>query len=191
MNAPGVRRCRRCPQPAKDDSDFCPACHDKQKLYQRKAMEKKRRGWEKKKLCTRCGRKRKPRHPWGCMRCLMLLGRLRRREGDVKQKRDRVAARIRLETRADGRTRRRYHGKHRGRASGAEMDEETLREIREATQRCADGLAIARAPEHAELPAIQRAEAIKAALSYLHLAGRFITEMLERHRYPMEPKSSE
>jgi hypothetical protein len=83
----------------------------------------------------------------------------------------------------NGKTSLRYVGQaRRGVPSTSVLDEHDCKQIVAEVQRAMSGLAYAHALP-AELPRSQRKDAVRAALSRLALARRFIDETLERHKY--------
>lgn len=179
-----ARPCRWCPRPAKDDSEYCAECHEKQKGYQRKAMALLRSARRKRRLCLWCPR----RAIHGKRLCSIceIRHETRRVKSAVKRRRDLIADRTDMVTEGDGRTRRRFRGRRKGRQSSAVMDDESIRAVRDEIRDLEDGLVAARSAEIEALPRIQRREHLLAALSHADVARRFLEEMLERYNYPME-----
>lgn len=170
-----------CREEHADDSLFCSAHRDSERARQKAFRRQRRQEWEAKRLCTRCGRKRKPGHGWGCPKCIIELGATQYRFVTTHvHKSKRIASRTEVDP--DGRTR--YRGQERrGRQSAQQTDESDLLEAKKAIDKAIAGLALARSPEVQQLPRIQREAAKREALAQADHGSRFIEGVLERNRY--------
>lgn len=175
-----------CPAICADDSSLCPAHRDAQRRRVRLAVRKKRARWRRAGLCTRCGRKRKPGHGWGCPKCIVAVDAVPRRLVTTHvNKSARIAARTEAvdEHAADGYRRTRYRGQdRRGRQSNQQIDEQDLDDAIERLRRGKAGLALARSAEVQQLPRVQRDEAKHEALAHIDHGLRFAEDVLERNR---------
>jgi hypothetical protein len=177
--------CDRAPD---DDCNECSHHRAASKERRIRYRVKQRREWLKKKLCLRCGGKRKQGRTW-CAACLIKLDRLRTADRD--KQRDKMPDRTTRESEADGYARTRYHGQsRRGQQPGWQLDDQDLDEAISLLQRTKQGLELARDAEAAGTPRIQRQEIKDAALALAAQASRFVDEVLDRNRFGQRAKSA-
>ena len=170
-----------CTAEPSDDCNECPPHRlDSQKRRRRHRL-KNRRLWAKKRLCLRCGGKRKQGRKW-CAKCLIREDRARSLAED--KQRDNNAERVTREVEGDGYARTRRHGQaRRGQQPWWQLDAQDLDDAIVLLQRTKAGLELARDAEAAEMPRVQRQEIKHAALALAAHAGRFIDEVLDRNHY--------
>lgn len=170
-----------CNEPPGDASNECPKHQADSKKRKRRHRLKMRRLWTKKKLCLRCGRKRRKGSKW-CHRCLVKAGKLRELEQD--KQRDNEPDRVTREVEGDGYARTRRHGQpRRGQQPWSQLNDQDLVDAIDRLQRARQGLALAASAEVAQLPRVQRDEIKNAACAHAAHAKRFIAEVLERCGY--------
>jgi len=176
-------KCTRCGSPADGDSLLCVPHREADLKYQRKSKKKLRRQRRKEGRCAMCGCKA---DLYRCLPCQAkhcassVTG-----VSDGVQKFDEQLERIRSRTflEADGRVR--YRGRERrGRQSVADLDSKDLALVRTYLAKYEAAIDYARRPEAADVPRIQRDEAVRAANDYLRLAGRFANDILVRNGEP-------
>ncbi len=174
----------RCTYPgcAAMASDTCLLC-DAHKEEANKRTKRVRSDWKGKKRCTRCGGRRSPRSRWGCVTCLIKVGRAKQ---VAKTKHKTKTERLRANTAVDAEGRVRYHGKaKRGAPSKATNNADAVADMRKALQRGEEALALVESDEVKALPRIQREEVKLAALAPFDLLRRTARELLEANRYPL------
>lgn len=171
--------CTRCDAAAGEDSNECPTHQAEIKKYRRRYWLKARRIWTQKKLCLRCGDKRRKGSKW-CEPCLIKAGRLRALALDqqLDQSRDRTVEVIER----DGFTRKRYVGQsRRGKPSRKRLDEQDLRDARANVDRALEAYAYASSAEVAAMGLVQRKAIDDAATHVVARATRHLGDVLARH----------
>lgn len=189
-----------CPDPARDDAGTC-AKHGKQKARALRRLRRKRAKLARrllakriaKKLCLRCGARRLSGEEH-CAKCLVVAGDIAAKaELACRKSRSKKADRIEANTSIDRDGRSRYRGTgKRGRQSVAAIDEKDLEYALDALQRMKSGLAFATSAATAQLPRLQKQNAINAALALGDQCCRFVEEVLGRHGHfgPVDPEPS-
>lgn len=177
-------RCTRCGQPAADDSLLCAPHRDDARAAVRKSKAKSRRARRRQRRCVDCNQRSRT---YRCTACQIRVNRLRVNNGANKRvdtKRERIAAATKISTNKSEGGRVRYHGQgKRGRQSGAQLDEQDLRDARKDLEAGTEALGHCQTPAVKTLPKIQRDDVERAALGRLASAGRWIDEVLVRHHY--------
>jgi hypothetical protein len=174
LTAAEVRTCARCSRPALDDSDWCQRCERKERRRIADAVARLRAGRLKAKLCQYCGKVRVEKGEISCPRCRI------KRNRTATLCKDRVTRDVtKPEITADGKLR---EGQaRRGRQTTANLDEQDLLDVIKLVTRCRDELALVRSEAYKWMPAVQRKDAERQALSRLRLAAGFVDEVLGRN----------
>lgn len=183
-----IRECRRrgCRVAALEDSEYCDEHARRQKQYNAAYMSRRRAAFARKKLCTRCGGKRRSGSRW-CSRCMLRDRRMK--IPPVKVHVENKAARVASATAIGTDGRERYHGTaKKGRRSILEehMADFDLIEPEVAAARAA--IAHSWSPEVELQPRIQRDETRMAALDRVFGLYRLLGDVLRRGRHPLAPK---
>lgn len=183
-----VRECRRrgCSTAAADDSEYCDEHAKRQRQYQAAYMSRRRAAFARKKLCTRCGRKRRPGSKW-CSRCMLRDPRMKIPPVTlhVENKAARVLAATAIGT--DGRER--YHGTaKKGRRPIVEEHMADFDLIEPEVAAARKAIAHSWSPEVEQLPRIQRDEARMAALDRVFSLYRLLGDILRRGKHPLAPE---
>jgi hypothetical protein len=170
-----------CDSQPSDDCNECPKHARASRKRARRRRIKNRRIWTAKKLCLRCGRKRRRGSKW-CHRCLVKLGKLR--DLDRHKQHHNSEDRVTREVEGDGYARTRRHGQpRRGQQPWHQLDDQDLVDAIDRLMRTRQGLALAASAEVAQLPRVQRQEIKNAAYAHAAHAKRFVAEVLERGNY--------
>lgn len=182
-----------CPHPPADGSSLCQAHLDDandRKARSAQALREERRegGW-----CAYCGEVKS--ETYACAGCSIRRGDIPTTNSDNnvdntnadRWRRETIANPNLKDPTAEGvagtKTTMRYVGQsRRGTPSAATLDEQDLKQIAAELERARVGLQYAHALP-TEIPRAQRKDAVRAALSRLDLAGRFIEDVLDRHNY--------
>ncbi len=172
-----------------DGASMCIGHRDAERARKKASIARRRARAKAKGLCSRCARRpRAPSSKWGCPACIIELGVLKRSPNFVARhvdKLQRIRDRTVVSVHGGEEGRSRYRGilGRRGRGKRVHEDTEDLNDARDAVEKAIAGLAFAASPEVQALPAIQRKEAVQAALSQADHAAGFIEVVLDRHRY--------
>jgi len=169
-----------CNQPAGEACNECPPHQfDTQKRARRRRI-KNRRAWRKKRLCLRCGGKRKQGRTW-CAACLVREDRARSIASHKPRHNDDRTDRV-LE--GDGYARTRYHGQaRRGQQKRYQLDLQDLDDAIARLQRAKRGVMLAAEAEEQQMPRVQRDEIRMEAMSQAAHAIRFVDDALDRNHY--------
>lgn len=177
-----LRLCTRCgKEPCKPDSNYGESCHPKVKALQARSARKRRAAAKRKKLCTRCAkRRRSPLSEWGCSRCLAETRRLK--FPAVDRDVDHHGARTRDHLERDGYARTRFHGQaKRGAPSTATLDFMDLRDAIKDLAEAAHGYEYAQSKDVQEKPVIQRESHTDDWIAIVHRVRKVLDGIEERH----------
>lgn len=186
-----------CSEPPSDDCNECPLHRAKTNAAKRRRRLRNRREWTRKKLCLRCGDRRRPGSKW-CVMCLAGAGKLRLQERSKQRTKSReISAAVgfdaRLEQSPDGklRVRRRFHGQgKRGRQSIAQLDAQDHEDAEGCAHEAWVLLAYFHSDEAKILPRVQRDDIRDRAVSELRRAARWFTDMADRNDPKSRPKAA-
>lgn len=185
-----AEECTRCSVSVRGrDDQLCPGCREAINVAKRASSSRLAARRRAKKQCARCGRPSPDRYE--CVRCLSKLGRAPLPTPDptldpaapISHRAVHASARAELEWKVegDGRRRRRGRGRgSRGHPSRAQEDATDLLGLHMEIERAQVAFAHYHSPEVQELPRIQRAAALEAALGHLELAERFRAVLVDR-----------
>lgn len=167
-----------CDDPPAEDSDYCVPHRDDQRARMRRSAAKRRQR-DKRSGRALCGH---PGKGARCARCLVRDGKTPRLQG--------VNNSVNNSPRSwrDPTGRMRYHGKLRqGRQKNVDLDVQDLDDAIERLKRAKAGLVYAASPAVQAEGRVVRDDAKHAALAHAGHAIRFARDVLERHRYPVDP----
>lgn len=174
--------CTRCGAPAVVDGQFCQAHRDAQLASNRASKDRVRSEFRAAGRCAAgCGVKCET---YRCAGCAVKYDRLPSTGGVGGGVGASIDANHVTQWRQDSDGYERYRGQlHRGKPTTALLDAQDLAHAEEQLRRGKAGLIYAHSPEVQALPKSQRVAAIAEALGLLALGGRFLDEVLDRHKF--------
>lgn len=187
-----LKLCTRCgKEPCKPDSNLGLVCHPKVNQLKAKSARKQRAAAKRKKLCTRCTRRRRsPLSDSWCAPCLAELKRIR--FPDVDQHVDHKGDRTRDHMERDGYARTRFHGQvKRGAPSTAALDSMDLRDALRDLAKAAEGYEYAQSDTVQQKPTIQRTSHTDDWIAIVTRIRKVLGEIQDRHPETMERISPE
>lgn len=169
-----------CDAAPDDDCNECSVHRADSNARQRRYRLKHKPVWARKKLCLRCGDRRRKGSKW-CSSCLIKAGKLKTQERNRPRNNEQ---RVTREVEGDGYARTRRHGQaRRGQQPGWQLNEQDIDDAIERLNRAKALLEHERSEEVQALPRIQRQAVKNDAGGQIELAIRFAREVQERCGY--------
>lgn len=170
----------------------CPKHRAKQLEAKRASDRRRRKARRRRGVCAFCPRKSKR---YRCLACKIRLDSQRKLvnvsaalSADTQQIAKRTTTSVEKGSGKNAWARTRYRGRdRRGKPPHGWEDEHDLDDAIRALVKAKDGLRLARSHEVANLPRIQRRDAIEAALSNVDLAVRHAGDVAHRNHYELTP----